>query len=122
MPEVLENVLDLDIEYIGPIPRALKNEDAQALSQWISEVVGISQQAPESQAQDIVDWDEALRGLGQSRGVPAMYMNDDATIKKIRTDRAKKMEEMRQMQMLEQASKAGKNLGIDKEQPQETVQ
>ena len=99
----------MDIEYTGPIPRSMKNEEAQGTSMWLSELANSSQVLPE--ILDIVDTDKLARGLGFARGVPATYMRDEATVAAIREQRAKVQEEARQMQQLEQAAGAAKDLG-----------
>ena len=100
---------NMDIEYTGPIPRSMKNEEAQGTSMWLSELANSSQVLPE--ILDIVDTDKLARGLGFARGVPATYMRDEATVAAIREQRAKAQEEARQMQQLEQAAGAAKDLG-----------
>lgn len=107
-PEGLEEV-DLDIEYTGPIPRAQKNERAQSMSMWVSELAGYSQVIPE--ILDTVDTDAIARGLGYDRGVPAKMMRTEAEVQEIRMQRAKQQQKAIEMQQLEQASKAAKNLG-----------
>ena len=115
VPEGLESA-SLNIEYTGPIPRSMKNEEAQGTAMWLSELTQFSQAIPE--LLDIVDTDRLARGLGYARGVPATYMRDEEEVAAIRQQRAQQMEEQRQMQMLEQASSAAKDLGAT----QETVQ
>ena len=102
----------LEIEYTGPIPRSMKNEEAQGTSMWVNELAQLSAASPQLQdITDVIDVDELARGLGFARGVPATYMRDEAQVEEIRTKRAEQQEEMRQMQMLEQAASAANKVG-----------
>jgi len=100
---------DLDIEYTGPIPRSMKNEEAQGTSLWIGELAGLAQVIPE--LLDIVNTDALARGLGFARGVPATYMNDAAEVAALRQQRAEQQAQAEQMAQLEQAGKAMKDIG-----------
>jgi hypothetical protein len=107
---------DLDIEYIGPIPRAMKNERAQGMSIWISELANLDALAPGLNMLDIVNSDATARGLGFDRGVSAEMMNSDDEVLAIRQQRAEAQEEARQMEMLQQAGKTMKDMGISGEE------
>ena len=97
-----------DIEYTGPIPRSMKNEEAQGTSLWVGELAGLSPTMPA--ILDNVNVDELARGLGFARGVPATYMNDEDQITQIRDKREEERKEAMAMQQLEQVAKAGKDL------------
>ena len=107
-PEGLQEA-DLDIEYTGPIPRAQKNERAQSISMWVGELAGLAQVIP--QILDIVDDDAVARQLGFDRGVPAKLMRDEKEVAGLREQRAQAQEEARQMEMLQNAGAAAKDLG-----------
>ena len=107
-PEGLQEA-DLDIEYTGPIPRAQKNERAQSISMWVGELAGLAQVIP--QILDIVDDDAVARQLGFDRGVPAKLMRDEEEVAALREQRAQAQEEARQMEMLQQAGTAAKDIG-----------
>jgi len=100
---------DLDIEYTGPIPRSMKNEEAQGTSLWVGELAGLAQVIPE--ILDVVDNDKLARGLGFARGVPATYMRDEDEVAAMRQQRAEQQQAAEQMAMLEQAGKAMKDVG-----------
>jgi hypothetical protein len=114
-PEGLEQA-DLDIEYIGPIPRSMKNEEAQGTSLWLGEMSGYAQAIPE--LLDIVDPDALARGLGLARGVPASYMRTDAEIEEIRRARQERQDAMEKVAAAQQLSEISKNMG---EVPQEAA-
>ena len=106
-PEGLLNA-DLDIEYTGPIPRAQKNERAQSISMWIGELAQLAQIIP--QIIDVADDDAIARGLGYDRGVPAKMMRTEGEVKAIRTERAEAQQKQQEMELLQGAGKAAKDL------------
>ncbi len=107
-PEGLE-AEDLDIEYTGPIPRAQKNEQAQAVSMWVNEIAALGQIVPEFT--DIIDTDMVARELGYDRGVPAKLMRSEEEVQALRQQRAEAQAQAEQMAMLEQAGKSMKTIG-----------
>ena len=111
LPDAPEGVAlaDLDIEYTGPIPRSMKNEEAQGTSLWVGELAGLAQVIPE--ILDVVDNDKLARGLGFARGVPATYMRDEAEVQAMRQQRAEQQAQAEQMAMLQQAGTAMKDIG-----------
>jgi hypothetical protein len=119
-PQGLEGA-DLEIEYTGPIPRAQKNERGQAISTWIGEMANLDALAPGLNMLDIADADAIARGLGKDRGVPFNMMRSEDEVAQIRQQRAEAQEEARQMEMLQQAGKTMKDMGIAGEES-ETVQ
>lgn len=111
LPAPPQNLSDqlLDIEYTGPIPRAQKNEQAQAVSLWMGELAGLAQMMPD--ILDIVDTDRTARELGMDRGVPAKLMRDEKEVKDIRMQRQQAQEAAQQLAMLQGAGDAMKSLG-----------
>jgi hypothetical protein len=107
-PEGLTNA-DLDIEYTGPIPRSMKNEEAQGTSLWVGELAGLAQVIPDML--DVVNTDALARGLGFARGVPATYMNTEEEVKLLRQQRTEQQQAQQQMEMLQQAGSAMKDVG-----------
>lgn len=107
-PEGIEQA-DLDIEYIGPIPRSMKNEEAQGTSLWLGEMTGYAQAIPSML--DIVDEDALARGLGFARGVPASYMRNEEEVKRIRAERQKRQDAMEKVAAAQQLSETMKNVG-----------
>jgi hypothetical protein len=107
-PEGLQEA-DLDIEYTGPIPRAQKNERAQSTSMWIGELAGLAAVIP--QILDVVDDDAVARALGFDRGVPAKLMRTEEEVAQLRQERAEAQQAQQQMELLQGAGKAAKDLG-----------
>ena len=100
---------ELDIEYIGPIPRAQKNEEAQAISLWAGELAGLAQVMPA--LLDVPDTDAIARQLGLSRGVPAKLMNSEADVKRIRKERAEQQAKAEQAALMQGMGSAMQELG-----------
>jgi hypothetical protein len=102
VPEGLEEV-DMDIEYIGPIPRAMKSEEAQGTALWLGEMANYAQVIPD--LLDVIDTDALARGLGLARGVPASYMRSAEEVEEIRNQRQQQQAAMQQLEAAESASK-----------------
>lgn len=107
-PEGLD-LADIDIEYTGPIPRSMKNEEAQGTSLWVGELAGLAQVIPD--ILDIVDTDSLARGLGFARGVPANYMMSEDEVVRIRQQRAEQQQAQQQLDALQQAGQVMKDIG-----------
>lgn len=114
LPAPPEDLADqiLDIEYTGPIPRAQKNEQAQAVSLWAGELAGLSQVLPE--ILDVVDTDAIARELGFDRGVPASLMRDEKEVAELRQQRAEQEETMKQLALLQGAGETMRSMGEGK--------
>jgi hypothetical protein len=109
LPDALKDA-DIDIEYTGPIPRSMKNEEAQGTSMWLQEMAALSQQGLPDMI-DIVDTDSTARGLGLARGVPAVYMRTQDEVEEIREARAAQQQQMMELQMAQQAGDSMKAAG-----------
>jgi hypothetical protein len=110
LPPVPEGLVDmeLDIEYIGPIPRAMKSQEAQSTSMWLGEMTQYGQVLPE--LVDTVNTEKVGRGLGLARGVPAAFMRTDEEIQEIRAERKAQQDAMFAMQRAQEAGKAVKDM------------
>jgi hypothetical protein len=114
IPPVPQSVIDsgagqYDIEYTGPIPRSMKNEEAQGTSMWTGELTMLASQGL-TEVLDVVNQDAMAIGQGFSRGVPAMYMNSEEDIAAIRDARAQAQKEAAAAEQLKQVASAGKDL------------
>jgi hypothetical protein len=107
-PQNLGNQL-LDIEYTGPIPRAQKNEQAQAVSLWIGELAGLAQVIPD--ILDVPDSDKVARELAVDRGVPVKLMRNENEVRQIRRQREEQQQAMRQFELLQGAGEAMQSIG-----------
>jgi len=106
MPQkVRDNRGQVNIEYVGPLPRAHKNDIARNVAGWLGTGGQLAETWP--QVLDIPDIDAAFKMIGEMSGVPAKAMLGDKEIKKNREERAKKQADREKLVDLEQAGKAG---------------
>jgi hypothetical protein len=94
------------IEYIGPLALALKSEQARGLQEWLNFVGQANAQFPDQYISDNVDFDEAIPRIGRTFGV---NVDDIATAEerdKKRALRQQAIQEQKQLQQAEMASKA----------------
>ena len=105
LPEGL-TIGEMDIEYTGPLPRAQKMEEVQAIDRWSVGLANMAEVFPE--ALDLIDIDKAERLKAHLMGVPAIAMKSKDEIKEIREKREKQ-------QQLIQAASAGQELGAGME-------
>ena len=108
VPEVL-SLVDLDIEYTGPLPRALKGEIAESIERWLLGVASQIEFNPESL--DIVDFDQYNRTQAEQRGVPAKLLRGDKEVEELRAERAMQQKQMQEMEALDMAGKATESVG-----------
>lgn len=99
----------LDIEYIGPLPKAQRSGQAESIIRWLSDVAQLAQLFPD--VADLPDVDTAIRELGDLRGVPAKAINSETKVKQTRTARRQQEEAARKLAEAEAAGKAGEAVG-----------
>ena len=106
MPEMPESVADadLDIEYIGPLPRAQKSEQAQSIEMWVNGIAQLAEIYPEMM--DIPDTDAVQKKLAELRGVPMSLLNDDEDIKAAREEKAARQKAVEEVAMAQEGGKA----------------
>lgn len=86
MPEIVAQAGGVDIQYNGPLTRAMKMDSNAATERWVQGIAGMAQVFPE--ALDIPDVDTIAKESAQMLGVPEVYVKSDAAIKKVRKERA----------------------------------
>ena len=87
----------IKVEYLGPLAQAQKKLFmSQGIQQGLDAVVGIAQMFPESL--DMINADEAVREILQSRGFPQKAMNNDDKVKEIRNMRNQAREDQQALQ------------------------
>lgn len=107
-PESLINV-DLDVEFTGPLPRAMKGEIADGMERWYA---GLKDQAElRKDVLDVVDFDQYNRTMGEMRGVPAKVSNTDKEVEATRKARAEQEEAAQAMALAQETGKAQEALG-----------
>jgi len=85
LPTTLKDA-EMDIEYIGPMPRAQKAEVAMGIEQWLMGIAQLGEVFPAMM--DIPDTDQVARYLADLRGVPADCAKGDKEVEKLRAERA----------------------------------
>lgn len=89
LPEIPESVkeagAELDVEYIGPLPRAQRQEVVQSTNQWMANTAGLAEIVPE--ILDIPDFDMIARDSAKLSGIPAKYLKSKEAVTKVRKDR-----------------------------------
>lgn len=93
IPDVVKEMRgELDVEYIGPLPRAQRQEVVQATNAWIGSIAGLIEIFPKMR--DIPNMDKIARETAKMSGLPAKFLNSNAEVKKIRKDREEKEKQM----------------------------
>jgi hypothetical protein len=99
---------ELDIEFTGPLPRAIKGEVSDGMERWLLGMAGQLEFNPESM--DIVDFDQFNRTTAVHRGVPAKSLKTEDEVKdtrKLRAEAQAEAEEIEKLRLSGEAAKAG---------------
>jgi hypothetical protein len=94
------------IEYIGPLALALKSEQARGLQEWLNFVGQANAQFPDQYISDNVDFDEAVPRIGRTFGVNVDDIATSEERDKKRALRQQAIQEQKQLQQAEMASRA----------------
>ena len=86
MPEIVAEAGTVDIEYNGPLTRAMKMDATAATERWIGGIAGMAEVFPE--ALDIPDVDAISKGMAMELGVSEEYVKSDGEVKAKRQERA----------------------------------
>lgn len=98
----------LKIRYEGPLARAQKSSDADAIGQLLQAVEPIAKIKPE--ALDVINFDAAIRKYGEIIGTPAEIIRDESQVETLRQEQEKQHQDMLQQQQIGQAASAAKNV------------
>jgi hypothetical protein len=109
LPEIPEGLqgADLDVVYVGPLPRAAKLEEAASIQTWMGEVMIFAEANPS--VLDNVDWDAMVRGLADARGVPTKFLATAEEMAESRKARAEMEQAQAQLEMMKTGSEVVKN-------------
>lgn len=112
-PELLQNLTDLDVEYIGPIPRAQKSEVAMGIERWLGALSQLAAQNPEMfmPMLDNPDPDFIARQLAELYGAPAEALRQQEEVDALRRERAEQAAEAQQAALVQQQGEALKSMG-----------
>jgi len=111
MPDIVADA-DLDIEYIGPLPRAQKSEQAQSIEMWMSAIANLGQLFPEMM--DLPDPDEVAKKLAELRGVPFSLLRDEEQLVMAREEKAARQRAMEEVAMAQQGGQAMQEMAAGK--------
>ena len=93
---------NMDIEYVGPLARSQRMEEAVAVERLYQLAMTIGQANPD--IMDLIDHDKAVRLRAKLLGVPKNILRGEAEVNGIRQQRAQQQQmAMQQQQALEQA-------------------
>ncbi len=105
---------DFEIEYMGPLARAQKMAENQAVQQWISGIAPLVEIKPE--VLDFIDFDKYVVSSARSVGVPEEIIRDKKDVMAVRQARAESQQEMaeqeQQAQQVDMVSKLAKVEGF----------
>jgi hypothetical protein len=108
-PIVLESGAELDIEYLGALPRAQRVDQAAAIERWITLLGGVAQVMPS--VLDVPDEHEVARELGRSLNISPSLMNDEAEVQQANELRKKQQAEAMESQQAGMKGQAMESLG-----------
>ena len=104
LPDPPESLMDadsqLDIEYLGPMPRAQKQDQVASYERLVQMAMAIAQANPDSL--QVVDWDQLLRDGAMLLGIPSDALVGEEQLAAMREQMAEQ-----QAQMAEMAQGAG---------------
>lgn len=100
-PEILDGV-KVDVEYVGPLARSQRMEEAVAVERLYEMAGTLAQMAPE--IMDNLDHDAAIRSRAELLGVPKNIMRDPQEVAAERQQRAQQQQEQMEMQQAQQAT------------------
>jgi hypothetical protein len=110
VPQIVqENGWELDIDYLGPLAKAQRYGDAQAIERVLGTATAMNETFPG--ITDNINSDEAIRELGEVSGAPAKIWNSKAEVEKTRKTRAAEMAQQKELAQAQQAGDAGQSLG-----------
>ena len=96
---------NMDIEYVGPLARSQRMEEAVAVERLYQLAMTIGQANPD--IMDLIDHDKAVRLRAKLLGVPKNILRGEAEVNQIRQQRIQQQQmAMQQQQALEQAKTA----------------
>lgn len=100
---------ELDIQYIGPLSRAQKVDQAAATERWLMGIANMAEMDPA--VIDVVDFEQIVRDLADTLNVPANYMLSAAKLAQKRKDQEKAQSEQAQLMQAQEGGAALKSVG-----------
>ena len=100
---------EMDIEYIGPLPRAQKGEVSQGIAAWLGDILAMAEAHPE--ALDVPDWDQTIRIQAELRGVPTRALMSVDEIRELRDARAEETRQAKEAEAIRLGGEAAQAAG-----------
>lgn len=100
---------ELDIEYVGPLPRAQKSETAFGIEQFLASLAAMAEVFPE--ALDLPDIDDLIRTLAELRGVPASGLKGVDELQAMREERRQAQQQAMQLAQAQAGGEALQSVG-----------
>lgn len=97
---------NIDIEYVGPLARSQRMEEATAVERLYEMAAQLVQITPE--IMDNIDHDAAIRSRAELLGVPKTILRDKD---KVEQDRQARMQQQQEMEQMQQAQMAAQSVG-----------
>ena len=108
-PEAIEEETNLDIEYVGPLARSQRMEEAMAIDRLYTHVFQVAQADPS--VLDLVNNDAAMRAKAELLGVPKSVLRSQEDVENMREQKALQAQQQQEMMMAQQQSEIMKNQG-----------
>ena len=108
-PEIVDSETDMDIEYVGPLARSQRMEEATAIDRLYAQVFQIAQADPN--ILDLVDNDAAIRARAALLGVPKSVLRGKEEVNAMRQQKAQQAQIQQEMMMQQQQSEIQKTQG-----------
>ncbi len=121
LPEILADLKnELDIEYIGPMGRAQKTDQVQAIIQWAQQMTELGQFYPETAM--LVDAEMMGRELAKALNVPATIIRSQDEVNEMLEAKEQQELEQRQIEMAMGAGQAAQAMGAGQQAMSEAEQ
>jgi len=99
----------IDVEYVGPLARSQRMEEAVAIERLYQLAMNIGQVDPA--IMDNIDHDEAIRMRAKLLGVPKTIMKDINDVNEVREQRAMQQQAMQEAQLAQQQAQSALTQG-----------
>jgi hypothetical protein len=117
--KVMEMAATFDVEYLGPMARAQRMEEAGVIERFVSFGAQLAQLVADGGSDqnpmDNIDVDKAVRRMGRRMSVPAEVIRDEKDVKSDRTSRQELRREMEAAALAEQQGRAQEAAGRGQE-------
>ena len=103
-PEVYQTDGNVDIVFNNPIAKAQRAGEAESITMVVNDVGALAQNKPEML--DWIDTDKMMRGVMETRGMPARWQRSEREVAALRAERQKQMQTEMQLEQASQVAEA----------------